>query len=50
MAIETIVYPAVVPSARPGSKKTSKTFRTKAAAQARERDMLQAVGRAATGP
>jgi hypothetical protein len=56
MAIETrqtkraIVYRAVVLSEGPGSKKISKTFRTKAAAQAWERDMLQARGRAATRP
>jgi hypothetical protein len=56
MAIEirqtkrAIVYRAVVSSGEPGSKKVSKTFRTKAAAQAWEREMLQAGGRAATRP
>jgi hypothetical protein len=56
MAIEirqtkrAIVYRAVVSSGAPGSKKVSKTFRTKAAAQAWEREMLQAGGRAATPP
>jgi hypothetical protein len=35
-----IVYRAVVPSAEPGSKATSKTFRTRAAAEAWERKML----------
>jgi hypothetical protein len=35
-----IVYRAVVPSAAPGSKAMSKTFRTRAAAEAWERKML----------
>ena len=35
-----IVYRAVVPSAEPGSKAISKTFRTRAAAEAWERMML----------
>jgi hypothetical protein len=35
-----IVYRAVVPSAEPGSKAMSKTFRTRAAAEAWERKML----------
>jgi hypothetical protein len=56
MAIEirqtkrAIVYRAVVSSGGPGSKKVSKTFRTKAAAQSWERDMLQAKERALTSP
>ena len=47
MAIEirqtkrTVVYRAVVPSAGPGSKKVAKTFRSRAAAEAWERDMRQ---------
>ena len=35
-----IVYRAVVPSAEPGSRAMSKTFRTRAAAEAWERKML----------
>jgi hypothetical protein len=47
MAIEirqtkrTIVYRAVVPSSDDASKKITKNFRTKAAAQAWEREMLE---------
>jgi hypothetical protein len=48
MAIEihqtkrAVVYRVTVPSAGPGSSQITKTFRTRAAAQAWERDMLQA--------
>jgi hypothetical protein len=55
MAIEirqtkrAIVYRAVVSSGGPGSQTVSKTFRTKAAAQAWERDMLQAMERGTQG-
>jgi hypothetical protein len=56
MAIEirqtkrAIVYRAVVSTGAPGSKSISKTFRTKAAAQTWERDMLQAKERAPRRP
>jgi hypothetical protein len=56
MAIETrqtkraIVYRAVVPTGGPGSKKVSKTFRTRAAAQAWEREMLEAGERTRNQP
>ena len=56
MAIEirqtkrTIVYRAVVPSGEDASKKISKNFRTKAAALAWEREMLQAKARAVPQP
>jgi hypothetical protein len=48
VAIEThhtkraVVYRAVVPSAGPGSPMIRKTFRTRAAAESWEREMLQA--------
>ena len=48
MAIEirqtkrAIVYRVVISTGEPGPKKVSKTFRTKAAAQAWEREMLEA--------
>jgi hypothetical protein len=48
MAIEVhqtkraVVYRVIVPSAGPGSPAVTKTFRSRAAAQAWERDMLQA--------
>ena len=53
MAIEirhtkrAIMYRAVVASDEPGSGTIAKTFRTKAAAEAWEREMLQAGKRAA---
>jgi hypothetical protein len=56
MAIEirqtkrTIVYRAVVPSGEDASKNVTKTFRTKAAAQAWEREMLQTRGRTVPRP
>jgi hypothetical protein len=56
MAIEirhtkrAIVYRAVVSSGGNDSKKVTKTFRTKAAAEAWERDMLQAKERGETRP
>jgi hypothetical protein len=56
MAIEirqtkrAIVYRAVVPNGADGAGKISKTFRTKAAAEAWEREMLQAKERRAPRP
>jgi hypothetical protein len=56
MAIEirqtkrTIVYRAVVPSGADASKTITKNFRTKAAAQAWEREMLAAEKRPSTSP
>ena len=56
MAIEirqtkrAIVYRAVVPSDGVDSKKVAKTFRTKKAAEAWEREMLQARERGETRP
>lgn len=53
MAIEVhqtkraVVYRVIVPSAGPGSPTVTKTFRSRAAAQAWERDMLQAKERPA---
>jgi hypothetical protein len=45
-----VVYRAVVPRAGPGSETIAKTFRSKAAALAWERDMLQAKERRETSP
>jgi hypothetical protein len=45
-----IVYRVIVPSGAPGSGPVIKTFRNKAAAQAWEREMLQAAGRCDKAP
>jgi hypothetical protein len=45
-----IVYRVIVPSSAPGSDPVIKTFRSKAAAQAWEREMLQAAERCDKAP
>ena len=45
-----IVYRAIVPSGEHGAKTVTRTFRTKAAAESWEREMLQAKERAEPRP